>query len=78
MPVIWGKKRLRVLWRRAEKKLFRLLQNRSGGEFVPIRQVVLNALGEEVEKASRNKGNVTGLPTGFTDLDYQDVGISAV
>ena len=54
----------------AEKKLFRLLQNRSGGEFVPIRQVVLNAL-EKIEKASRNKGNVTGLPTGFTDLDYQ-------
>ena len=65
-----GKEKVEDIMEEAEKKLFRLLQNRSGGEFVPIRQVVLNAL-EKIEKASRNKGNVTGLPTGFTDLDYQ-------
>ena len=65
-----GKEKVEDIMEEAEKKLFRLLQNRSGGEFVPIRQVVLNAL-EKIEMASRNKGNVTGLPTGFTDLDYQ-------
>ena len=57
----------------AEKKLFDLLQKRNSGEFVPIRQVVLNAL-DTIERASRTKGNVTGLPTGFIDLDYKTSG----
>ena len=58
----------------AEKQLFELLQKRNTGEFVPIRQVVLNAL-DTIEKASRTKGNVTGLPTGFVDLDYKTSGL---
>ena len=39
----------------------------------PIRQVVLNAI-EKIEKASRNQGSVTGIPTGFIDLDYKTSG----
>lgn len=35
-----------------EKQLFQLLQTRTGGDYVPIRQVVLNAL-ETIEKASQ-------------------------
>lgn len=59
----------------AEKRMFELLQKRnSGGEFVPIRQVVLNAL-DTIEKASKTKGSVTGLPTGFVDLDYKTSGL---
>ncbi|HIR92764.1 MAG TPA: replicative DNA helicase [Candidatus Egerieimonas intestinavium] len=65
-----GKEKVEDIMEEAEKRLFRLFQRRGGEDFVPIRQVVLNAL-EKIEKASRNKGNVTGLPTGFTDLDYQ-------
>ena len=57
----------------AEKRMFELLQKRNSGEFVPIRQVVLNAL-DTIEKASRTKGSVTGLPTGFVDLDYKTSG----
>ena len=56
-----------------EKKIFDLVQRRSGGDFVPIKQVVLNAL-DKIEKASKNKGNVTGIPTGFIDLDYKTSG----
>ena len=56
-----------------EKKIFDLIQNRGTGEFVPIRQVVLNAI-EKIEKASRNQGSVTGIPTGFIDLDYKTSG----
>ncbi len=36
----------------AEKKLFNVLQRRSSDEFVPIQQVVLNAV-NNIEKASR-------------------------
>ena len=51
------------------------MQNRGGnGEYVPIKLVVLNAL-EKIEKASKSKGTVTGIPTGFIDLDYKTSGL---
>ena len=56
-----------------EKKVFDLVQRRNAGEFVPIKQVVLNAI-QKIEIASRTKGNVTGIATGFKDLDYQTSG----
>jgi replicative DNA helicase len=69
-----GKDKVEDIMEDAEKRLFELLQKRNTGEFVPIRQVVLNAL-DTIEKASRTKGNVTGLPTGFVDLDYKTSGL---
>ena len=54
----------------SEKKLFQVLQRNIGGDFVPIQQVVLNSI-SNIEKASKLKGSVTGLPTGFVDLDYK-------
>jgi len=57
-----------------EKKIFNLLQNKSGGDYVPIKQVVINAL-EKIELASKTKGNVTGIATGFVDLDYRMSGL---
>ena len=41
---------------------------------MPIRDVVLNAL-DVIERASKTKGNVTGIPTGFIDLDYKLSGL---
>ena len=41
---------------------------------MPIRQVVMNAM-EQIEKASKNKGSVTGIATGFIDLDYRTAGM---
>lgn len=57
-----------------ERNVFGLLQNRSGGDFVPIKEIVLNAL-EKIELASKTQGNVTGIPTGFVDLDYKMSGL---
>lgn len=57
-----------------EKRMFQLLQKRNSGETVPIRQVVLNALAT-IERASQMKGTVTGIPTGFVDLDYKTAGL---
>ncbi|MEE0685585.1 MAG: DnaB-like helicase N-terminal domain-containing protein, partial [Lachnospiraceae bacterium] len=59
---------------KAEKDIFKIVQSQGGGEFVPIRQVVINTL-EKIEAAAKNKGSVTGVPTGFTDLDYQTAGL---
>ena len=57
----------------AEKKIFQVLQTKSSADFDPIKDIVLRAL-DRIEMASRNKGNVTGLATGFTDLDYKTSG----
>lgn len=65
-----GKEKTQDILEITEKKIFDLVQNRGSDEFVPIRQVVLNAI-EKIEKASRTQGSVTGIPTGFIDLDYK-------
>lgn len=65
-----GKEKTQDILEVTEKKIFDLVQNRGSEEFVPIRQVVLNAI-EKIEKASRSQGSVTGIPTGFIDLDYK-------
>ena len=69
-----GKESLEVILEDTEKRIFELVQKRNTGEFVPIRQVVMNAM-DKIEKASKNTGNVTGLATGFIDLDYKTAGL---
>jgi len=69
-----GKEPLETILATTEKTIFDLLQNRSSGEFVPIRQVAMNVL-EKIEQASKNQGTVTGIPTGFIDLDYKTSGL---
>ena len=63
-----------VILEEAEKKLFAVLQKRNTEDFVPIQQVVLNAI-TNIEKASRIQGNVTGIRTGFGDLDFKTSGL---
>ncbi len=58
----------------AEKSIFDIIQKRNNGDFVPIRQVVMNAM-NLIEEASKNKGAVTGIATGFLDLDYKTAGM---
>ena len=69
-----GKESLERVLDKTEHDIFALLSSRTGGDYVPIRQVVMNAL-EKIEKASQQDGNVTGIPTGFIDLDYRTAGL---
>ena len=69
-----SKERVEDILEDTEKRMFQLLQKRNSGDTVPIRQVVLNAL-NTIEKASQTKGTVTGIPTGFVDLDYKTSGL---
>ncbi|MCI9022079.1 MAG: replicative DNA helicase [Eubacterium sp.] len=69
-----GNEDLETIFANTEKNVFQILQSQDGGEFVPIRQIVINAL-ERIEKASRIQGNVTGIATGFIDLDYRMSGL---
>ena len=68
-----GTQKTEDIMENAEKKIFQVLQTKSSAEFDPIKEIVLRAL-DRIEMASRNKGNVTGLATGFTDLDYKTSG----
>ena len=69
-----GKESLEFILEDTEKRVFQLVQKRNTGDFVPIRQVVMNAM-DKIEAASRNNGAVTGIPTGFIDLDYRTAGM---
>ncbi len=69
-----GKEPMEAVLETTEKKVFELVQKRNTGDFVPIKDVVLNAL-EKIELASKTSGSVTGIPTGFLDLDYKMAGL---
>lgn len=57
-----------------EKQIFDVVQNKSTEEFVSIKEIVLRSL-ESIEAAAKNKGSVTGIATGFYDLDYKTAGL---
>ena len=69
-----GKESLEVILEDTEKKVFDLIQHRNTEDFVPIRKIVMSAM-DRIERASHNKGNVTGVATGFIDLDYKTAGM---
>ena len=51
-----------------EKQIFDLVKNKGVREYLPIDKVVLEAL-DKISMAAKNRGAVTGVPTGFKDLD---------
>ena len=70
-----GKEDTETILEKTEKDIFGLLQNRNRmSDFVPIQQIVLNSL-SAIEEASKTKGRVTGVATGFTELDYKLTGL---
>ncbi len=69
-----GKENLEFILEDTEKRVFQLCQRRSTEDFTPIRTVVMNAL-NKIEQASKMNGTVTGIPTGFIDLDYRTAGM---
>ncbi len=58
----------------SEKQVFEISQNRRTSEFENIRDVVLRAI-DNIEAASKSKGSVTGVATGFYELDYKLAGL---
>lgn len=58
----------------AEKQIFDIIQAQGSEEITPIKNVVMNTLAN-IQAASKMKGSVTGIPTGFTDLDNRTAGM---
>lgn len=60
----------------AEKKILNVVKTRKGSEFKNIQDVLLKTQ-SDLEKLSQNKGEITGIPTGFYDLDKITSGFHA-
>jgi len=57
----------------AEKYIMQISQNRNSGGFVPIRDVLMETY-ERIEFLSQHRGDVTGIPSGYPDLDKMTAG----
>ncbi|MCR5211603.1 MAG: replicative DNA helicase [Lachnospiraceae bacterium] len=56
-----------------EKELTKLIRRRGVSDEVPIQQIVTEVL-DRIQAASEISGGITGVPTGFIDLDYMTAG----
>lgn len=68
-----GNEDMEVILDDAEKKIFSVTQNRKVDDFVPIDKVVMNAM-DRIEAVYKAKGAVTGIESGFLDLDFMTAG----
>jgi len=59
---------------KAEKSIFDILQKRNSQGFSHIKDVLVDTF-NKLEELYNNKGAVTGIPTGFIDLDYKTAGL---
>lgn len=57
----------------AEQKIFDIAQGRDKGKFSPIKDVLMDTF-YNIETLYKNKGHLTGVPSGFQDLDLKTSG----
>ena len=69
-----GKDELDYIMEKMEGSVFELVKSRTGGDYVPVRQIVLNVI-NKIEAASKNDKDVTGIPTGFIEVDRRLSGL---
>ena len=58
----------------AEKKIFNLMQNKDQKGYTPIKDILVESF-TQLEELYNRKQHITGVPTGFTDLDYRTAGL---
>lgn len=58
----------------AEKKIFDIIQNKNQKGFIVLKDVLVEAFAE-IEKLYNQKQPITGIATGFSDLDYKTAGL---
>ena len=56
-----------------EQKIYQLTEGRWESSFRPI-EPIINETMERIDKLSNIKGNLSGIPTGYTDLDKKTAG----
>lgn len=68
-----GKEPVEEIMADTEKQIFDVLRNTSGGDYVSIKDIVIETI-ENIEQAAKTSGRVTGIASGFYDLDYKTAG----
>ena len=68
-----GKEPVEEIMADTEKQIFDVLRNTSGGDYVSIKDIVIETI-ESIEQAAKTSGRVTGIASGFYDLDYKTAG----
>jgi replicative DNA helicase len=63
-----------VILDEAEKAILNVAENRNRNGFIHIRDVVLDSM-QNLDDLSRNGQEVTGIPTGYPDLDHMTAGL---
>jgi replicative DNA helicase len=63
-----------VLLDEAERQIFSIAEDRIRAGFVPLRDLVQSSFAT-IEKLQQHKGAITGMPTGFLDLDEMTSGL---
>ncbi len=58
----------------AERSIFAIAEDRIRAGFVPLRDLVQTSFAQ-IEKLQQQKGMITGVPTGFVDLDEMTSGL---
>ena len=58
----------------SEKKIFDVVQKRSTKGYTPIKDVLIDSIAQ-IENLYNQKGTITGIPTGFVDLDKITAGL---
>lgn len=58
---------------RAEKRILDVASRENTGAFVPIKDIVMGTF-QQIENRAKNSGALTGLPSGFIDLDRLTAG----
>lgn len=64
---------VQALMAEIEEKMFRVLQTKESQDYVPIQDVVMEEI-SKISAAARQNSSVTGLSTGFADLDFKTSG----
>ncbi len=58
----------------AEKKIFNIMQDKNQKGYSPIKDILVDSF-TELEELYNRKEHITGVPTGFADLDYRTAGL---
>lgn len=58
----------------AEKKIFNLMQDKNQKGYTPIKDVLVESF-NQLEELYNRKQHITGVPTGFSELDYKTAGL---
>src|SRR3989441_4902954 len=69
-----GENDVEILVDRAEKLVFSIANRRLIQEFLPIREILKESF-ERIDRRYQDKGTVTGVATGFTDIDQLTSGL---